>query len=90
VLPASGKRGTLLVLLALPFLLVRVVYFLLLEYGDPKFNPVSGDVRILAGMGLLMEIIIVIILLAARAMAEPIEGVAGDKRLPRVATLIGL
>ncbi|KAB8073442.1 hypothetical protein BDV29DRAFT_157632 [Aspergillus leporis] len=81
VLPASGQRETLLVLLALLFLLVRVVYFLLLGYGDPKFNHASGDVCILAGMGLLMKIFIVIILLAAHAMTETIDGVAGNKRV---------
>ena len=72
-LPVAGHRGVLLVLLALPFLLVRVVYFVLLELGPSKFNPASGDVGILAGMGLLMEIFIAILFLTARAVIEPIR-----------------
>jgi hypothetical protein len=72
-LPVEGRRGILLVLIALPFLLIRIVYFLLLEYGPPKFNPASGGVGALAGMGLLMEIVVVTLLLAARAMAMPIR-----------------
>ncbi|KAJ5132114.1 hypothetical protein N7448_006272, partial [Penicillium atrosanguineum] len=71
-LPVEGHRGVLLVLLALPFLLIRIVYFLLLEYGPPKFNPVTGGVGTLAAMGLLMEIFVVILLLTARAVAMPI------------------
>jgi hypothetical protein len=72
-LPVEGHRGILLVLIALPFLLIRIVYFLLVEYGPPKFNPASGGVGALAGMGLLMEIVVVTLLLAARAVAMPIR-----------------
>ena len=72
ILPAEGHRGVLLVMLALPFLLIRVIYFLLREFGPSKFNPASGDVGILAGMGLVMEVIIVSLLLSARAVVEPI------------------
>ena len=71
-LPVEGHHGILVVLLALPFLLIRIVYFLLLEYGSPKFNPASGGVGTLAGMGLLMEIFVVTLLLTARAVAMPI------------------
>lgn len=72
ILPIAGYRGVLLTLFALPFLLVRIVYFLLLEYGQSKFSPASGNVGILAGMSLTMEILAVIVLLAARAVVEPI------------------
>ncbi|CAG8012098.1 unnamed protein product [Penicillium olsonii] len=72
VLPESGQRAVLLVVMTLPFLLVRIVYFLLQEYGPPRFNPASGDVGIIVGMGLLMEILVVILLVLARAVAEPI------------------
>ena len=71
ILPVEGHRGVLLVLLALPFLLIRIVYFLLLENGPPKFNPATGGIGALAGMGLLMEIFVVILLLTARAVAMP-------------------
>lgn len=79
-LPVAGHRGVLLVLLALPFLLVRIVYFLLLEYGPARFNPASGNVGALAGMGLTMEVFLVFILLVARAIIEPIWP-AGNSRL---------
>ncbi|KAJ5500256.1 hypothetical protein N7453_009307 [Penicillium expansum] len=72
ILPKSGHQAVLWIVLTLPFLLVRVIYFLMLEYGPPKFNPATGDIGILVGMGLLMEIIIVVLLLAARAVAEPV------------------
>jgi hypothetical protein len=62
-------------------LLVRVVYFLLLEYGPPKFNPASGDVGIMVGMGLLMEVIVVVLLLTARMVAEPVWPSAIKKRI---------
>lgn len=72
ILPVEGHRGILVVLLALPFLLIRIVYFLLLEYGPPQFSPASGGVGALVGMGLLMEIFVVTLLLTARAVAMPI------------------
>lgn len=75
ILPVQGHRGVLLVLLALPSLLVRIIYFLLSGFGLPRFNPASGDVGPLAGMGLSMEVIIVALLLTARAVAEPIWSV---------------
>ncbi|KAJ5888310.1 hypothetical protein N7495_008351 [Penicillium taxi] len=73
ILPVRGHHGILLISLTLPFLCVRIIYFLLLEYGPPRFNPASGDVGVLAGMGLLMEVIIVILLLATRAIIEPMR-----------------
>ncbi|KAJ5748625.1 uncharacterized protein N7511_010321 [Penicillium nucicola] len=72
ILPESGNRAAIVTVFTLPFLLVRVIYFLLLEYGPPRFNPATGDIGILVGMGLLMEIIIVMILLVARGVAEPV------------------
>lgn len=81
ILPDSGQRAVLLVVLTLPFLLIRVIYFLLLEYGPSKFNPANGDVGIMVGMGLLMELLIVILLLVARAVTEPVWPSAIKKRI---------
>ncbi|CAG8898089.1 unnamed protein product [Penicillium egyptiacum] len=81
ILSESGHHAVLLTVLTLPFLLVRIIYFLLLEYGPPKFNPATGDIRILVGMGLLMEIIIVLLLLTARAVAEPVWPSIVSKRI---------
>ncbi|KAJ5174991.1 uncharacterized protein N7482_000868 [Penicillium canariense] len=80
-LTLAGHHGILLILCALPFLLVRVIYFLLLEYGPVKFNPGYGDVGILAGMGLLMEVFVVSLLVTARTVAEPIFGPADIKHV---------
>ncbi|OKP14770.1 hypothetical protein PENSUB_5834 [Penicillium subrubescens] len=84
ILTPAGHRGILLTSCTLPFLLVRVIYFLLLEYGPSKFNPANGDIAILAGMGLVMEIFIVSLLMAARTVAEPISGPAGMKHITSV------
>lgn len=84
MLTPAGHRGILLTACALPFLLVRVVYFVLLEYGPSKFNPAYGDVAILAVMGLLMEIFIVSLLITARTVAEPISGSSGMKHIASV------
>jgi hypothetical protein len=81
MLPQSGHRAVLLTALTLPFLLIRVIYFLMLEYGPPKFNPTTGEVGILIGMGLLMEIIIVVLLSTARAVAEPVWPSMVSKRV---------
>lgn len=72
ILPGSGHHAVLLTVLALPFLLVRIIYFLKLEYGPREYHPATGDIDKMVGMGLLMEIIIVILLFAARAVAEPV------------------
>ncbi|OGM50620.1 hypothetical protein ABOM_000645 [Aspergillus bombycis] len=74
VLPRAGHRCVLLVLAALPFFVVRIAYMLLAQYGPQRFDPAHGDERVMVGMGLLMEILIMIILLSARAVAEPIRG----------------
>ena len=79
VLPRAGYRCVLLVLAALPFFVVRIAYMLLAQYGPRRFDPANGDGGVMVGMGLLMEIMIMIILLSARAVAEPIRGaVHGD------------
>ncbi|KAI9045451.1 uncharacterized protein KD926_008878 [Aspergillus affinis] len=71
VLPKAGHRCVLLVLVALPFLVVRVAHFLLAEFGPRKFSSEVGDTGVTVGMRLVMEIIITMCLLAARAVAEP-------------------
>ncbi|KAJ5808773.1 hypothetical protein N7474_010042 [Penicillium riverlandense] len=79
-LSVTGHRGVCLVLLALPFLFIRVVYFILQAYGGPKYEPATGETGILVGMGLLMEIIALAVLLGARAVIEPISS-DGSKRV---------
>ncbi|KAJ5669100.1 hypothetical protein N7462_010170 [Penicillium macrosclerotiorum] len=81
ILSASGYRGILVTSFTLPFLLVRIIYFVLLTDGSPKFNPANGDVGILAGMGLLMEILIVSLLVMARTVTEPISSPPDSKML---------
>ncbi|PWY90748.1 hypothetical protein BO70DRAFT_283958 [Aspergillus heteromorphus CBS 117.55] len=71
VLPAGGYHCVLVVLMTLPFFAVRIAYFLLGHYGSQKFSPVTGSRGVMVGMSLVMEIFIVILLLLARAVAEP-------------------
>ncbi|KAJ5919812.1 hypothetical protein N7454_009647 [Penicillium verhagenii] len=80
-LPVQGHRGVLIVSLALPFLWVRVIYFLLQEYGPERFSIASGNVGVLVGMGLVMEIIIVSLLLTARAVVEPMWSTDDKRRI---------
>ncbi|KAB8266042.1 hypothetical protein BDV32DRAFT_143776 [Aspergillus pseudonomiae] len=74
ILPRAGHRCILLVLATLPFFVVKIAYMLLAQYGPQRFDPANGDEGVMVGMGLLMEILIMIILLSARAVAEPIRG----------------
>lgn len=84
ILALAGHYGILLTSCALPFLLVRVVYFMLSMYGPSKFNPSHGSVAIFAVMSLLMEILVVSVLIAARTVAEPIYGSKGMKQIASV------
>ncbi|KAJ5436002.1 hypothetical protein N7445_006887 [Penicillium cf. griseofulvum] len=81
ILPKSGHHAVLFTVLALPFLLVRIICFLLLLNGPREYNPVTGDIDILVGTGLLMEIIIVVLLFAARTVAEPVWSSMIAKRI---------
>ncbi|KAE8352182.1 hypothetical protein BDV28DRAFT_149274 [Aspergillus coremiiformis] len=74
ILPRAGHRCVLIVLTALPFFVVRIVYMLLAQFGPSKFSSATGDGSVMVGMGLLMEILIIIILFSARAVAEPVGG----------------
>ncbi|KAL2867157.1 uncharacterized protein BJX67DRAFT_105458 [Aspergillus lucknowensis] len=80
-LPAAGYRSVLAVLASLPFLTVRVVYFLLAEYGSPKFEAVIGHVDFMVGIGFLMEIIAAVLLIVARTIAEPLWGALPETTL---------
>ncbi|KAF9894989.1 hypothetical protein FE257_004613 [Aspergillus nanangensis] len=74
VLPRGGRRCVVLVLCAVPFYAVRIAYALVAQYGGVRFSPEFGDVGARAAMGVLMEVIIVGLLFAARAAAEPFWG----------------
>ncbi|KAI9928159.1 hypothetical protein MW887_002192 [Aspergillus wentii] len=75
-LPSAGNHAVLLVLVVLPFLAVRVVYFLMGQYGSGRFHPVHGDADIMVGMGFVMEVVIAVLLLTARVVIEPVWPVA--------------
>ncbi|GKZ36316.1 hypothetical protein AbraIFM66950_007350 [Aspergillus brasiliensis] len=71
VLPAAGRHCVLLVLCAVPMYTVRIAYLLLTEYGPARFKSGHEQVGVTVGMGLLMELAIITLLFAARAVAEP-------------------
>jgi hypothetical protein len=77
VLSAAGKRGLWLAIASLPFFAARVIYLLLVEFGNEEFDPVVGDWRWLVGMGFGMEVGIVVLLVAA---GVALEGFWGDRR----------
>jgi hypothetical protein len=70
VLPRNGRRGVMLVLATLPFLAVRIAYFLLGEFDSEEFNALTGKEGIKIGMGLLMEITATVLLLLSRGTME--------------------
>ena len=73
LLHTSGQLGLRLTVATLPFYAVRVVYLVLVEFGSIKFSPVLGDWRFLAGMGLAMEVPILLLLMTAGIVVEPLE-----------------
>lgn len=68
----SGLVGMKITILALPFLVARVVYLVLAVFAWPRFNPLFRGWRIFVSMGSLMEVLVVSLLLVARNVAEPI------------------
>lgn len=68
-----GQRALWLAFATLPFYAVRSVYLLLAVFGTDKFDPVLGDWRYLVGMGLSMEMGIVVLLIAAGVVVEPLR-----------------
>lgn len=82
LLHTSGQLGLWLVVATLPFYTVRVVYLVLVEFGSIRFNPVLGDWRFLAAMGLAMEVPILLLLMIAGVVVEPLE--FGSQRFLRL------
>jgi len=54
----------------------------LVEFGSIKFSTVLGDWRFLAGMGLAVEVLILLLLMAAGIVVEPLE--FGSRRFLRL------
>jgi len=57
---------------SLPLYAVRVIYLMLVEFGDVKYDPVVGDWRFLAALGFAMEVGIVVLLVGAGVAVEPL------------------
>lgn len=69
----AAQKGLKIVMAALPLYAVRVIYLLLVEFGDIKFDPILGDWRFIAVMGLAMESGIVVLLITAGVVLEPLS-----------------
>ena len=80
-LDKTAQRGLLIVIAALPLYTVRVIYLLLVEFGDIKFDPLVGDWRFVAGMGLTMEAGIVVLLIIIGVVIEPLVAVSKIARV---------
>lgn len=81
-LPSGEKRFVWAVLIAMPLILVRLIYSLLLVFHhDKNFNLLSGSTVIFAVMTVVEEILVVLIYLtlgwmtdaASKAVERPIE-----------------
>ncbi|EXJ80593.1 hypothetical protein A1O3_06875 [Capronia epimyces CBS 606.96] len=62
--PSGEKRLLWAVIIALPFILVRIVYSLIAVYShDHSFNIITGSVTILVVMAILEEMVVVVLYL---------------------------
>jgi hypothetical protein len=68
----TAQLGLWITIASLPLYAVRVIYLMLVEFGDVKFDPVVGDWRFLASLGFAMEVGIVVILVVAGVVVEPL------------------
>ena len=73
-LPENGRRAVWLMIAALPFYVVRLVYLMLADFGSVKYSPAIGDWKLTVGLEFLMEILIVILLQTAELIAQPLFG----------------
>ena len=65
------RKGLLVATTALPPLVVRAVYLILIQFShSTKLNPITGDPEYLIGMGYAMEFLVITSLLAATALSE--------------------
>jgi hypothetical protein len=90
IAPRYGERlvknvqlGLWIAIASLPLYAVRVIYLMLVEFGDAKFDPVVGDSRYLIGLGFAMEVGIVVLLVVAGIAVAPLRGgTESDRILP--------
>jgi hypothetical protein len=68
----TSQLGFWIAIASLPLYAVRVIYLMLVEFGNVKFDPVIGDWRYLAGLAFAMEVGIVIFLIVAGVTVEPL------------------
>lgn len=77
------QLGLWIAIASLPLYAVRVIYLMLVEFGDAKFDPVVGDPRYLIGLGFAMEVGIVVLLVMAGIAVAPLwSGTEPDRILP--------
>jgi hypothetical protein len=70
-LAMNAQIGLWIAIASLPLYTVRVVYLMLVEFGNVKFDPVIGDWRYFVVLGFAMEVGIVILLILAGVIVEP-------------------
>jgi hypothetical protein len=70
-LNANAQRSLWIALASLPLYTVRVIYLMLVEFGNVRFDPVIGDWRYLASLGFAMEVGIAVLLVMAGIAVEP-------------------
>ena len=74
-LPKAQRMGLAIAATALPPLLVRAAYIVVIEFSqDGKLNPIMGDPAYLIGMGYAMELLVIISLLTSAVVSEELFG----------------
>jgi hypothetical protein len=69
----TAQYGLWIALASLPLYGIRMIYLMLVEFGDIKFDPVVGDWQYLVGLGFAMEVGIVVLLVLAGIAIEPLQ-----------------
>ena len=74
-LPKAQRTSLAIAATALPPLLVRAAYIVVIEFSqDGKLNPIMGDPAYLIGMGYAMELLVIIALLSAAVVSGELFG----------------
>ena len=83
-LDMTAQVGLWIAIASFPLYTVRVIYFMLVEFGNVEFDPVIGAWRYLVCLGFTMEVGIVILLILAGVAVEPWWiGMKFDRSMPR-------
>jgi hypothetical protein len=73
-LAPEGTKALWALIASFPFFVIRLVYLMLVEFGDFSYNPVFGGWGYLVGLDLFPELCVMILLIVATWVVEPLTG----------------